>query len=58
MRIALADLRLERLTVVYPGKQSYELAPEITVLPLDTAVAKGTDILVPKRQRRTRIKRT
>jgi len=36
MRIALADLQLEQLTVVYPGKQSYELGSEVTVLPIDT----------------------
>jgi hypothetical protein len=41
MRIALADLQLEQLTVVYPGKQSYELGPEVTVLPIDTVVAAG-----------------
>jgi hypothetical protein len=35
MRIALADPQLEQLTVVYPGKQSYELGPEVTVLPID-----------------------
>jgi uncharacterized protein len=28
MRIALADLQLRHLTVVYPGRQSYGLGPE------------------------------
>lgn len=46
MRIALADLHLEHLTVVYPGKQSYELGPQVTVVPIDTAVAAGTDSLL------------
>ncbi len=34
MRIALSDLRLRRLTVLYPGNQRYELAPRVTVVPL------------------------
>jgi hypothetical protein len=46
MRIALADLQLEQLTVVYPSKQSYELGSEVTVLPIDTAVAAGIDRIV------------
>jgi hypothetical protein len=32
MRIALADLDLHRLYVVYPGKQSYALDEKIQVL--------------------------
>lgn len=57
MRIALADLKLEHLTVVYPGNQSYELGPQATVLPLDVAVAGGIDALMPKRHPRIRRKR-
>ncbi len=39
MRIALADLRLHHLTVLYPGDQRYPLDPHITVVPLaDLAV--------------------
>jgi hypothetical protein len=57
MRIALADLQLEHLTVVYPGKQSYELGPDVTVLPIDTAVAAGIDSVMPKRRPRARVKR-
>lgn len=34
MHIALADLGLEQLWVVYPGDQEYELAERITALPL------------------------
>lgn len=34
MRIALADLRLERLTVLYPGEVSYELDRRVSVVPL------------------------
>jgi hypothetical protein len=59
MRVALADLKLERLTVVYPGKQSYELAPRVTVLPIDKAVATGIDSFTPSRRpRAARVKRT
>ncbi len=57
MRIALADLQLEQLTVVYPGKQSYELGPQVTVLPIDIAVAAGSDSLMPKRRPRARMMR-
>lgn len=34
MRIALQDLRLERLLVIYPGEQRYELADHVEVLPV------------------------
>ncbi len=34
MHIALADLRLDRLWVVYPGSQRYELHDKISVIPL------------------------
>jgi hypothetical protein len=31
MSIAIADLKLEKLIVVYPGKKSYVLAPRVAV---------------------------
>ena len=34
MRIALSDLRLQQLTVLYPGDQRYALDPRVTVVPL------------------------
>ena len=34
MKIALEDLELDRLDVLYPGKQTYPLADKITVVPL------------------------
>lgn len=34
MRIALTDLRLDRLTVLYPGDLRYELDRRVTVVPL------------------------
>lgn len=33
MRIAMVDLKLERLLVIYPGKKPYRLAPNVDVLP-------------------------
>jgi hypothetical protein len=33
MRIALADLELTKLVVIYPGKQRYTLADRVTVVP-------------------------
>ncbi|HLB92907.1 MAG TPA: ATP-binding protein [Terriglobales bacterium] len=34
MRIALADLKLDRLCVLYPGKKSYSLGKKVDVIPL------------------------
>jgi hypothetical protein len=34
MRIALTDLKLDHLTVVYPGEQPYSLAKNVEVMPL------------------------
>ncbi len=34
MKIALSDLNLARLWVIYPGKERYKLAKNVTVLPL------------------------
>jgi predicted AAA+ superfamily ATPase len=36
MRIALADLKLDRIHVVYPGEKTYSLAKNIEVIPLAT----------------------
>lgn len=40
MRIALHDLKLDHLSVLYPGTRSYDLAPRVTVVPL-TVLASG-----------------
>ena len=40
MRIALADLRLDRLTVLYPGDRTYSLGERVAVVPL-AALAAG-----------------
>jgi predicted AAA+ superfamily ATPase len=39
MRIALADLKLDRLLVVYPGERRYALARRVEVIPLAELVA-------------------
>jgi hypothetical protein len=36
MRIALEDLKLDHLIIVYPGKQTFPLADKITVQGLDS----------------------
>lgn len=35
MKIALKDLKLERIAVIYPGKQRYALHKQITAVPFD-----------------------
>ena len=42
MRIALEDLKLERIAVVYPGTRRYRLAEQVEAVPLD-AVAEGME---------------
>lgn len=46
MRIALADLRLEHLTVLYPGDQRYDLDRRVSVVPL-ADLANDPDIVMP-----------
>jgi hypothetical protein len=45
MRIALADLKLERLTVLYPGSRAYGLGDNISVLPLAELVGNVVKIV-------------
>ncbi len=40
MRIALADLKLERLIVIYPGEQRYALSDRVDVLPFSVIISK------------------
>jgi len=35
MKIALEDLKLERIAVVYPGKKRYSIHKQIDVVPFD-----------------------
>jgi len=57
MRIALADLKLDQLTVVYPGTEVYDLAPQAKVTPLVTIAEKGIEAFLPERRPRSRIKK-
>ena len=34
MRIAMEDLKLHRLWVVYPGSEAYDLDEKVSVIPL------------------------
>lgn len=45
MRVAFADLQLERLIVLYPGSRSYPLAERITVVPLADLATGGAGAL-------------
>ncbi len=36
MRIALEDLKLERMAVIYPGEKRYSLHKKIDVVPFET----------------------
>ena len=49
MRIALEDLHLDHLTVLYPGDQAYDLAERVTALPLSILATQPTAVLGPKR---------
>jgi uncharacterized protein len=57
MRIALADLKLDQLTVVYPGTEVYDLAPQAKVTPLVAIAEKGIEAFLPERRPRSRIKK-
>jgi predicted AAA+ superfamily ATPase len=39
MRIALDDLRLNKLWIIYPGRQRYDLNKRVTAIPFDEAIA-------------------
>lgn len=36
IRIALEDLKLEHIAVIYPGKQRYSLHKQVVVVPFET----------------------
>jgi predicted AAA+ superfamily ATPase len=54
MRIALEDLGLRRLTVLYPGDRRYPLERRVDVVPLAELATRGADALIagsrPRRQ--------
>lgn len=51
MRIALEDLRLEHITVLYPGDQRYNLSKRVTVIPLSDIASGDAELLTPRRRR-------
>ena len=57
MHIALEDLALDLLVVIYPGETSYPLAERVTVLPL-TTLAEGGKVTRLLRGRARAQKRT
>lgn len=44
MQSALADLKLDRLLVVYPGAARYPLSKQIEVLPLVDAITSLSEL--------------
>lgn len=56
MRVALDDLGLERLTVLYPGDRRYELSRGVAVVPLAELAARGADAVLSARQKPRRLR--
>ncbi len=52
MRIALADLKLDHLAVLYPGEKPYALADRVTVVPFTALAGDRLTALFPPRVRR------
>jgi predicted AAA+ superfamily ATPase len=52
MGIALEDLRLDHLTVLYPGTQTYDLADRVTVVPAKALAAGDPRVVLPRARRR------
>jgi hypothetical protein len=51
MRIAMEDLGLEQIVVLYPGDQEYELGENVRVVPL-SFLPSGYKSLFPRGRRR------
>lgn len=47
MQVALEDLALDHLTVIYPGNRSYPLADRVSVVPLTALASLGEQALFP-----------
>jgi uncharacterized protein len=48
IRSALDDLRLDHLTVLYPGVKAYSLGPRVSVVPLSELAAGDARLLMPR----------
>jgi predicted AAA+ superfamily ATPase len=51
MRVALEDLRLDHLTVLYPGDRAYSLAERVTVVPVAQLAAGDAAVFMPRVRR-------
>ncbi|MFH1278918.1 MAG: ATP-binding protein [Candidatus Eisenbacteria bacterium] len=51
MRVALSDLRLDHLTVLYPGEHGYKLAERVTVVPLVELAGGDPRVVIPQIRR-------
>ena len=58
MRIALEDLKLEQLVVLYPGPKEYALAERVRVVPFAKVAESSADELFPRQRRAGAVKRT
>ena len=58
MRHALDDLRLEHLTVLYPGERRYHLEQRVTVVPLSELATAGAGAVIPSPRTPRRHRRT
>ena len=54
MRIALDDLGLDHLCVLYPGSRTYDLAARVTVVPLGVLARGDSAAILPRKRRRPR----
>lgn len=54
MRIAIEDLRLDQLTVLYPGERQYALSEKVTVVPVTALAALNPEVLWPRGARKHR----
>jgi predicted AAA+ superfamily ATPase len=52
MRIAIEDLRLDQLTVLYPGERQYTLSEKVTVVPVTALATLNPEVLWPRRHTR------
>jgi hypothetical protein len=52
IRIAVEDLKLDHLTVLYPGDQRYDLAERVSVVPLTELASGMGDAVIGERRRR------
>ena len=51
MRIALEDLKLEQLVVLYPGRKEYALDERVRVVPLAKVAESSVNELFPRPRR-------